>query len=136
MNTLHGEIVEILTAEEISLVRVKVDDFVFTSLVIDTPAINSWLVKGHQVSLFFKETEVIIAKTLPLAISIQNRIECVVKSIKSGKLLCELNLVFNEWQIRSIITRNACEQLNLQENDKVIALIKTNEVSLAANDRP
>src|ERR1700730_12415025 len=134
MNKLQGEIVEILTTEEISLVKVKVNDYVFTSLVIDTPSTNSWLVKGHQVSLLFKETEVIIAKTLPLAISIQNRFECVLKSIKAGKILCDLTLTFNEWQIRSIITRNACEQLNLKENDKVVALIKTDEVSLASND--
>ena len=60
------------------------------------------------------------------------------KKNKGGKLLSELMLNFagkgpeQEYEIRSIITREACEQLELKENDKIIALIKTNEVSLSA----
>lgn len=137
---------EITTENEISLVKVKADanGLVFTTLVIDTPEGNTYLTIGHPVRLLFKETEVMIAKTSPLAISVQNRIECVVKEITAGRILCDVTLDIMDIlpapaadrnsanrQIHSIITRNACEQLSLQPGDKVTALIKTNEVSLS-----
>lgn len=173
MNTLAGEILEIITEEQISLVKVKAGEWIFSSIVIDTPATSTWLQKGHPVKLLFKETEVIIARGPSLIISVQNKIPCTIKKITMGKILCQLDLhmakvtaatsaspatatsgptqataaaaasgattatapaAAPEWQIRSIITRNACEQLNLQENDPVIALVKTNEVSLSAHD--
>lgn len=137
MNVLPGEITEITTEEGISLVQIRLETLLFTSIVLDIPATSPYLVTGHSVSLLFKETEVIIAKPSVLAISVRNRIECRVKKIRTGKILCELTLVFagaltgQEYEIRSIITRNACEELELKENDKIIALIKTNEVSLS-----
>lgn len=146
MNVLPGEIIDIITEDEISLVRIRMDDRVFSSVVLDTPATSPYLRTANPVKLLFKETEVIIAKTSSLAISVQNKIECVIKTIKKGKILCELALDICDGQaegapasrqrrqIRSIITRNACEQLDLRENDTITALIKTNEVSLSAND--
>jgi molybdate transport system regulatory protein len=137
MNVLPGVIIGIATADGISLVKVGLDELLFTSIVLDTPAGSPYLAEGHPVSLLFKETEVIIARP-PLTISVRNRIECTIKKIKAGKLLSELMLSFagkgpeQEYEIRSIITREACEQLELKENDKIIALIKTNEVSLSA----
>jgi molybdate transport system regulatory protein len=134
MNVLPGEIMEIITEDEISLVKIKMDDQVFSSIVLDTPATCPYLKTGNPVKLLFSESEVIIARTFPLAISVQNKIGCRITSIKSGKILCELTLDIDGRQIRSIITRNACEQLNLRENDTITALVKTNEVSLSAND--
>jgi len=75
-----------------------------------------------------------ITKTEDLKISIQNKIPCIVSKINGGKILSEITLKFNERAITSIITTNACEQLNLMENDNVLALIKTNEISLSPND--
>lgn len=137
MNVLPGEITEIVTEDGISLVKIRLETLLFTSIVLDIPATSPYLATGHSVSLLFKETEVIIAKPSPLAISVRNRIECSIKKIRAGKILSELTLVFTgaisgrEYEIRSIITRNACEELELKENDKIIALIKTNEVSLS-----
>jgi molybdate transport system regulatory protein len=134
MNSLPGNITAITTENEISLVKVKADanGLVFTAIVIDTPEGNNYLTIGHPVRLLFKETEVMIAKTFPLAISVQNRIECVIKEIAAGRILCDVTLeILNNLQIHSIITRNACEQLSLQPGDKVTALIKTNEVTLS-----
>jgi len=49
-------------------------------------------------------------------------------------ILCQISLVTHGNTIESIITRNACDQLDLKENDTVVALIKTNEISLSPND--
>jgi molybdopterin-binding protein len=136
MNVLSGHIIEITTEEEISLVKVDAAKNIFTAIVIDTPEKYAYLKPGHPVRLLFKETEVIITTTSPLAISVQNRIACLIKKIHTGKLLCELTLGLegSDKEIRSIITRNACEQLSLQTGHKVTALIKTNEVSLSTHD--
>jgi molybdopterin-binding protein len=167
MNILHGEITEVVSEGELSLVKVLAYGQLFHSIVIDTPDSSPYLTKGHPVRLLFKETEVIIATTDPLSVSVRNQLRCRVKKITAGKLLCELTL---SWagiptptagapppaagaptagptpsdtgnpspvaapDIRSVITRNACEQLDLKENDPVIALIKTNEVSLSPHD--
>ena len=136
MNTLSGHITAITTEDEISLVKVDAAENTFTAIVIDTPERSAYLKPGHPVRLLLKETEVIIATTSPLAISVQNRIACLIKKIQTGKLLCELTLSLegSDKEIRSIITRNACDQLSLQTGHKVTALIKTNEVSLSTHD--
>jgi molybdate transport system regulatory protein len=138
MNILAGEIAEIMTQDEISLVRVRTGTVLFSTLVIDSPRTDPGLEVGRHVRLLFKETEVIIAKIMPLEISIRNRIECTIRKITSGKLLCELTLsiigTMPEVMIKSVITQNACEELRLREYDKILALIKTNEVSLLTND--
>ncbi len=137
MNMLPGEIIGIDREEGISLVKIRLETLPFTSIVLDTPADSPYLAIGHPVNLLFKETEVIIARS-PVIISVRNRIECNIKSIRSGKLLDELTLGFTgmltrrQYEIRSIITHEASEQLELKEGDKIIALIKTNEVSLSA----
>jgi molybdate transport system regulatory protein len=135
MNVLHGEITEVLSEGELSLVRILAYGQIFHSIVIDTADTSPWLTKGNPVQLLFKETEVIITTTDPLSISVRNQLRCRVKKITAGKLLCEVTLSWTAApDIRSVITRNACEQLNLKENDPVIALIKTNEVSLSPHD--
>lgn len=134
MNTLNGNITAIQSHEGISLVKVKSNETIFTSIVLDTPETASYLETGHSVKIIFKETEVIVSKDFNPNISIQNRLQCTIESIKKGILLSQINLNFGETIIESIITTNACEQLQLVKNDTVMALIKTNEVSLSPND--
>lgn len=134
MNTLNGNITVIQSHEGISLVKVKSNNTIFTSIVLDTAETASYLKKGNSVKIIFKETEVIISKDLNPNLSIQNQMLCIIESIKKGVLLSQINLNFGETIIESIITSNACEQLQLEKNDAVIALVKTNEVSLSPND--
>ncbi|HTB52161.1 MAG TPA: TOBE domain-containing protein [Ferruginibacter sp.] len=134
MNTLTGTITAIQSHDNLSLVKVLSNDASFTSIVLDTPAITDYLTIGNTIRLLFKETEVIIAKNFDIAISVQNRIPCSIHSIVTGVLLSQVNLSFGNVMISSIITTNAVKQLGLQENDTVLALIKTNEVSLSPHD--
>ncbi|WP_433830469.1 TOBE domain-containing protein [Flavobacterium anhuiense] len=134
MNVLKGIIGEIQSHEGISLVKVKSNTNIFSSIVLDTPNTSDYLQENKAVKIIFKETEVIISKDLNTSISIQNQILCRIENIKKGVILSQLTLSIGEEKIQSIITSNACEQLDLKENQNVMALIKTNEVSLAAND--
>lgn len=134
MNVLIGNISQIQSHEGISLVKVRSSDIVFSSIVLDTPETAHYLQVENSVKIIFKETEVIISKDLKPNISIQNQLSCRIESIKKGVILSEINLMHEDQIIKSIITSNACEQLDLKENDSVMALIKTNEVSLSAHD--
>lgn len=134
MNTLTGNIIEICTEGSLSLVKIVVHHFTLSSIIIDTPEQSEYLRVGKKVKVLFKETEVILAKEFSGKISVQNKIECRVTSFEKGTLLCKIALYINGDTITSIITRNAFEQLNINENDTVIAMIKTNEISLSAHD--
>jgi len=150
MNTLNGEITAITTEQSISLVKVIAEGHLFHSLVLDAPGTSPWLKEGAPIRVLFKETEVMIAlppdppsATSPLRISVRNQLPCRITAITRGAILCELTLSLTPQStstqlsvppaafIRSIITGAACESLGLKENQDVIALIKTNEVSLA-----
>ncbi|MDO9274230.1 MAG: TOBE domain-containing protein [Lutibacter sp.] len=134
MNILKGNITSIKGSESLSLVKNAVGSTIFTSIIIDTPESETYFKTGNSVKVYFKETEVIIAKNEPLNISIQNKIICIIDSIRNGEILSELQLSFGEFTIKSIITTNAVKILNLKNGDTVLALIKTNEVSLSPND--
>ncbi|UUW08622.1 TOBE domain-containing protein [Flavobacterium plurextorum] len=134
MNILNGTISQIQSHEGISLVRVQSNDVTFSTIVLDTPETSDYLKLQNPVKIIFKETEVVISKDLNPNISTQNKLLCRIESIRKGVILSQINLVYEQQVIKSIITRNACEELNLKENDTVLALIKTNEVSLSAHD--
>lgn len=134
MNIVNGIISGIESHEGISLIKVNAATVVFSSIVLDTPETSDYLKIGNSVKVIFKETEVMISKDLNPNLSIQNKLLCRIDSIQNGVILSQINLVYESQTIKSVITRNACEQLQLQENDTVLALIKTNEVSLSAHD--
>lgn len=131
MNVLKGIISEIQSHEGISLVKLKSNENIFTSIILDVP---DYLKENNTVKIIFKETEVIISKDLNPSISVQNQIYGRIESIKKGVILSQITLSIGEDKIQSIITTNACEQLDLKENQNILALIKTNEVSLSAYD--
>ncbi|RXM47078.1 molybdopterin-binding protein [Flavobacterium sp. YO12] len=134
MNILNGIISQIQSHEGISLVRVQSNDVTFSTIVLDTPETSDYLKVENTVKIIFKETEVVISKDLNPNISTQNKLLCRIESIQKGVILSQINLVYEQEVIKSIITRNACEELDLKKNDTVLALIKTNEVSLSPHD--
>lgn len=135
MNQLVGKITEIQSHEGISLVKLRTESNInFTSILLDTPETADYLKIGNSAKIIFKETEVIISKDLNPKISVQNQISCKIQSIKVGVVLSQIFLTFAGEKISSIITSNAYRQLNLSENDEIVALIKTNEISLSPND--
>jgi molybdopterin-binding protein len=130
MNILKGEINSIESHEHLSLVKIKVGGFSFTTIVIETPDSVDYLKTGGDINVLFKETEVLICRKPYPKISLQNRIEGIIAEIVKGKLLSQLKLDTDAGPVKSIITTNAVNQLDLKINDEVIAMIKTNEIML------
>ncbi|MGA7837199.1 MAG: TOBE domain-containing protein [Ignavibacteriaceae bacterium] len=131
MNSLAGIITEIRSDEHFSIVEIDANGNTFKSVIIETPETAPFLKTGSSIKIMFKETEVTVAKNFSGQISLQNKMPCLIKGIVKGKLLSKLILNFNNKKIVSIITTGSVDRLNLKENDEVLALVKTNEITLA-----
>lgn len=134
MNKLTGIIRNVKSDTHMSIVEMEVKDTCLKTIVIETPSTAPFLQEGNAINVLFKETEVSIAKNHSGGISLQNKLECRITNIQKGKLLSKITLDFRGNDISSIITSAAVEQLALNVNDHVTALIKTNEIIIAPDD--
>lgn len=132
MNIINGEIASIKTSGSLSVVEVTVGENKFKTIVIDTPDTVEYLKIGNMVKLLFKETEVAIGIGDMSNISLQNKIAGVITKLELGDLQSKITLKTEIGSIKSIITSDAAQQLNLKEGIEANALIKTNEVMLTA----
>jgi len=132
MNSLEGHIKEVQVNGNLSLVTVALSDqILFKAIVIETPETASYLTPGHLVKVLFKETEVIIGKDIKHLISLQNQVRGVIRTIERGLLLSNIMINTPAGDISSIITTNALDQLSLEEELTVCAMVKTNEIMLS-----
>ncbi len=131
MNILKGKITAVKTNGNLSLVEIDVDNIPFKTIVVETPDTASYLTKGNIVKVIFKETEVIIGKGVEHAVSMQNKIVGKILTIENGELLSKLTIDIGVGKIVSIITTNAVQELRLQVDEKITAMIKTNEIMLS-----
>lgn len=85
---------------------------------------------GDTIYLIIKESEIAVSISEPHDISISNRIESTIVSLKKGEILCEIELLFEGQKLTSIITIESAARLRLQVGGTVYALIKANEIYL------
>ena len=130
MNNLKGKISSIKSHENLSIVKIGIGEYSFTTVVIETAETVDYLKIDSEINVLFKETEVLICLKPCPKISLQNRIDCKIHEISKGKLLSQINMRSSIGEIKSIITSNAVDQLKLKVGDEVIAMIKTNEIML------
>lgn len=131
MNVFNGKIDSIQVFQNLTHVRVKVKDYLFSTVVIDTPESATYLMTGHAVKILFKETEVVIGRGDVSNISLQNKIEGEVKHLEKGALLSKIIIHTAIGEIGSIITTNAVNQLEIIAGIRVFAMIKSNELMLS-----
>lgn len=136
MNKLKAAIVNIESADHISLVDLRANGDIFSCVIIETAETADYLKIGHEVYILFKETEVSIGKNLSGEISLRNRIHATVKQIDKGKVLCKIILDYKGIQIGSVITTRSANNLQLKVGDAVVGLVKANEVSIMEGESP
>jgi molybdopterin-binding protein len=128
MNQLQASITAIQTSDNLALIELHCEGILLNTLIISNA--EAYISEGNHVYLVFKETEVAIGIPPINNISIQNQFPCTIESIEKGPILAEIKLNFMGHSLKSIITTASCEMLNLNVKDKVIALVKTNEILL------
>jgi len=131
MNSFKGHIIEIAVKDQLSIVSIQISDGnKLHAVVVETPETAEYLSINQEIKVLFKETEVIIGKGNDLPVSIQNRITGVVTQIEKGVLLTKVTIKTRVGDIESIISTRAVHELNIQQNDSVVAMIKLNEIML------
>lgn len=132
MNSLQGHIQSIEVSGKMSIVSVEIDSGLFLkSIVIDTPESADYLQKGKEITVLFKETEVIISNDKKPSISIENQLTGSVSNVEKGTLLSEITINIGKHQLVAIITTAALESLNLRTGSEVLALVKINDLMLS-----
>ncbi len=134
MNRVPAEIVNIVTADAISLVDLVAFGDTFSCVLIETPETAPYLRIGNRVSLIFKETEIAIAKNFSGQISLRNRFAATIRAIENGVVLSKITMDFHGITIVSIITARSATTLHLQPGDAVTGLVKANEIAIFADD--
>ena len=85
---------------------------------------------GVSVLLGVKASNISIAKDFSGSLSISNQLSTTLVSLNNGNLLTSVKLNFGDAILESIITLESSKRLNLQENDTVVALIKSSDLSI------
>ena len=133
MNRLEGHIADIHTHGHLSLVAVELaGGLQIQAIVIERPETADYLGKGNRIAVLFKETEVILGMADGSGISVQNRIPSVINKIDQGALLSRVQVKSTVGYLEAIVPTESLPELGLKEGEEVVALIKTNEVMLAA----
>lgn len=132
MNILKGIIEETESDENVSLVRIRCGSRILSAVVLETPDTAAYLARGRNVSIFFKESEVAIAKNRTGEISLQNRFDCRISRIRTAGILSEITFDLGPEgdQVVSLITRSSLKRLGLKEGDTAEWLIEATEISI------
>lgn len=65
---------------------------------------------------------------MALQVSARNRLSGKVVSVKLGNIMAQIDLLVGDQHVVAAITRESAEELNLQEGDEVLAIIKSTDV--------
>jgi len=127
MNKINAKVINIESVENLNIVTFSTNTTQLKMMSLDIP---KNLKLDSRVVLSFKATTVALAKGLQGELSYSNQLSSKIVSLKVGALLCSLNLEFEEFNFESIITVDSQKRMHLQREDKVIALIKSSDLSI------
>jgi len=129
MNRLKAVITQIQHQAHLSLVSLQVNQTPLQVLLTDTPQSTDYLTVGRAINVLLKETAIVLSKrALEQEISITNQIPCIIEQIEEGKILSKIRVSFAQQSLQIILTTTACQQMQLEVGQSVIALIKANEI--------
>lgn len=128
MNKLKGKIIDTITIDQFTKVKLEVANQIFISIVIAISEINPSLAIGKFVNILFKETDVTLSVKMPELISIANKIPGIIKKKESGVLLSRLIVNFGDVFINAVVPSDFATHLKVE--DEVVLLIRSNEIML------
>jgi len=133
MSQLIATVKNIESVDNLNIVTFVCNDEILKMMSLD---LNDTIEVGKRVVLVCKPTSVALAnptmdhKAFSEMLSYANQIKVNIASMDVGKLLSSLKLNFGDFVLESIITTASLKRMNLNENDELLALIKSNELSI------
>lgn len=126
MNKIRAKIANVLKRGSVALVKLNALDSSaeLTALVLD---FNDNLALGAECNAIFKESEVMIA--LPDSrVSARNCFKARIVKIECDEIFARIFLDFES--LTALITKEACDALNLKIGKQILWFVKSNEVAL------
>ena len=127
MNRIDAIVTAIDSFENITIVNFEAAGQPMRMMALE---LSKSLVVGSKVTLGVKASHIALAKELKGQLSISNQLSATIESIEQGKLLSSIKLSFGSHLMESIITRISAKEMDLRIGERVIALIKSSELSI------
>lgn len=127
MNRIDAIITTIESFDNITIVSFEAAGQPMRMMALE---LNDNLVVGSSVVLGIKASNIALASELNGLLSISNQLQVTIESVNNGKLLSSVKFSFAESLMESIITRESSLKMDIQVGDRVIALIKSSELSI------
>jgi len=127
MNYIYAKVSSIQESNNITIVSFEAGE---TNLKMMSLSLNTNIKVGTKVKLGVKASSIALCKNLSGMISISNKLDCSVASIREGDLLCSIKLSFNETTLESITTKDSALNMEIKQGENIIALIKASELSI------
>ncbi|GAA2406420.1 TOBE domain-containing protein [Streptomyces coeruleofuscus] len=132
-NQLPGTVTAVTPGEVMATVRVRLTGGqALTAAITREAADDLGLAPGAAVRALVKSTEVSLATAPVEGLSIRNRLPGTVTDIATGDAMASVRVTVEGGELTAAITRDAADDLALSAGTPVVALIKSTEVSLAA----
>lgn len=124
MNTLSATITAVTASEHLSILSVAVANEPFHLLLAEA----SDMEVGTNVTLAFKETEVILSKNSTTTSA--NCARATVQKIESGIVLSQITLTYHEMNLIALVPTLTFNILAIDEGDDVSWMVQPSEISL------
>jgi len=124
MNTLPATITALTVSEHLSILTVDVRDEPFHLLLAEA----SDAVVGSNVTLAFKETEVILSTHFTATTA--NSARATVQKIESGIVLSQITLIYHQMSLIALVPTLTFNTLTIGEGDEVSWMVQPSEISL------
>lgn len=130
MNKIRAKITNITKSGSVALVKLNAvnSSAELTALVLDfNDNLASNLKIGAECNAIFKESEVMIA-LLDSRVSARNCFKARIVKIECDEIFARIFLDFES--LTALITKEACDALNLKIGKQILWFVKSNEVAL------
>lgn len=127
MSSIKAKVLKIDSCDSLHIVKFGCNDETLTMLSLE---LNPNVKLNKDVILAIKPTHIAISKTKKDDISYANQLSTTIKDIENGKLISSIKLDFFGTSLESIITCESSKRLNLKVGDKVVAFIKSSDISI------
>jgi molybdopterin-binding protein len=126
MNILQATITAITSSEHLSILTVSVEGDPFHLLLAE--ASNADELVGTNVTLAFKETEVILTSTH--ASTTANVQRAIVNKIDQGGVLSQITLTYHDTSLIALVPTLTFNTLAIREGDETYWMVQPSEISL------
>lgn len=124
MNTLKATITAVTASEHLSILSVAIEEVTFHLLLAEA----SDALIGADITLAFKETEIILTKNVTATSA--NCARATVQKIESGIVLSQITLTYHETSLIALVPTLTFNTLAIGEGDEIHWMVQPSEISL------